>query len=303
MVYLKWKPCAEELKKQKEELEEIIRRFHRGQKIELSGWITITETVLERCFSADDRHLKQFKQLNHGRVPLNPREVATSYLRLIDAYIQEIERGLLLDEAAPIEDESSSKKPSPMDVFIVHGHAEAIVDEVAIFIDNLGFNPRIFKREPDRGNTIIEKLERISSEVSFAVVILTGDDLGGERSISSYEQLQKISRRLRGILIELGVAKVLKSNTSSVQGILNQAASIIEKLEPRARQNVIFELGFFFGLLGRDNVCVLYENGVELPSDVQGLMYKPLDEEANWKAELERELIDWRQRMADQVST
>ena len=39
----------------------------------------------------------------------------------------------------------------------------------------------------------------------------------------------------------------------------------------RARQNVIFELGFFVGKLGRKNVCALYEDGVEIPSDFQGV--------------------------------
>ena len=39
---------------------------------------------------------------------------------------------------------------------------------------------------------------------------------------------------------------------------------------PRARQNVVFELGFFIGKLGRERVCALYEQGVELPSDYRG---------------------------------
>jgi predicted nucleotide-binding protein len=41
-------------------------------------------------------------------------------------------------------------------------------------------------------------------------------------------------------------------------------------LHPRARQNVVLEMGFFYGRLGRDHVAVLYEDGVELPSDTDG---------------------------------
>ena len=271
MVYLNWDPCVQQLSTQKNQLELIIDVYGHTDDLEsvMVGWINITLSVLERCFSADDRRILQFMNIAKTQYS-SAFDISLAYLRLMESYIHEFDRGLI-EPVTPPTTQPHTIERSSSDVFIVHGHAEAIVDEVAIFIDNLGFNPRIFKREPDRGNTIIEKLERISSEVSFAVVILTGDDLGGERSISSYEQLQKISRRLRGILIELGVAKVLKSNTSSVQGILNQAASIIEKLEPRARQNVIFELGFFFGLLGRDNVCVLYENGI-VPSTPAGIM-------------------------------
>jgi predicted nucleotide-binding protein len=58
--------------------------------------------------------------------------------------------------------------------------------------------------------------------------------------------------------------------------------------QPRARQNVVFELGFFFGTLGRGRVCVLYEEGVELPSDIEGLVYVKLDNA--WQLMLGREL-------------
>jgi predicted nucleotide-binding protein len=43
----------------------------------------------------------------------------------------------------------------------------------------------------------------------------------------------------------------------------------------RARQNVIFELGYFFFKFQRkcNRVFLLYKNGVELPSDISGLIY------------------------------
>ena len=44
-------------------------------------------------------------------------------------------------------------------------------------------------------------------------------------------------------------------------------------LKPRARQNVILELGYFVGRLGRDRVCCLYKGGVEIPSDFYGVLY------------------------------
>jgi predicted nucleotide-binding protein len=96
---------------------------------------------------------------------------------------------------------------------------------------------------------------------------------------------------------------------------VNQGATIIEKLEeflgekagfavviltsddtgsladdpeirPRARQNVILELGFAMGRLGRRNVTILYENGVELPSDIAGVAYYELDSGGAWRAGL-----------------
>jgi len=63
------------------------------------------------------------------------------------------------------------------------------------------------------------------------------------------------------------------------------------KLQPRARQNVILELGYFMGRLGRSRVCALYDKGVELPSDYQGILYIVLDKEGAWKTKLAQELI------------
>ncbi|MDF2563034.1 MAG: hypothetical protein K0R99_4480 [Microbacterium sp.] len=67
----------------------------------------------------------------------------------------------------------------------------------------------------------------------------------------------------------------------------------------RARQNVVFEMGFFFGLIGRERVAVLYEPSVELPSDINGLVYTELDAAGGWKPKLASELhragipVDW----------
>lgn len=58
----------------------------------------------------------------------------------------------------------------------------------------------------------------------------------------------------------------------------------------RGRQNVVFEFGYFVGALGRPKTVVLYEPGVELPSDIQGLVYIEYDAPGGWKVLLAREL-------------
>ena len=60
--------------------------------------------------------------------------------------------------------------------------------------------------------------------------------------------------------------------------------------KPRARQNVLFELGYFIGRLGRNRVCALYRPGVEIPSDYSGVLYQEFDEKGAWRLELAREL-------------
>ncbi|MDE8644705.1 nucleotide-binding protein [Rhodococcus qingshengii] len=69
--------------------------------------------------------------------------------------------------------------------------------------------------------------------------------------------------------------------------------------QPRARQNVIFELGYFIGKLGRDRVALLFDPSVERPSDTDGIVYIPLDSHGGWKVKLANELqkadysVDW----------
>ena len=60
--------------------------------------------------------------------------------------------------------------------------------------------------------------------------------------------------------------------------------------KPRARQNVILELGFFLGSLGRKRVCPLVKGDVETPSDYDGVVYTKLDDAGAWKIKLIQEL-------------
>lgn len=68
---------------------------------------------------------------------------------------------------------------------------------------------------------------------------------------------------------------------------------------PRARQNVIAELGYFVGRLGRARVAVFRKGDVEVPSDFAGVIYTTLDGGGAWKQTLGQELqeagfeIDW----------
>lgn len=62
------------------------------------------------------------------------------------------------------------------------------------------------------------------------------------------------------------------------------------QLNSRARQNVVLELGYFIGKLGRERVLPLYSQDIELPSDIHGLLYVPIDKADTWKFALVREL-------------
>ena len=60
-----------------------------------------------------------------------------------------------------------------------------------------------------------------------------------------------------------------------------------QSAKPRARQNVVFETGYFIGRLGRENITILADKGIEIPSDLQGVVYTGTD---NWEFSLLKEL-------------
>jgi len=140
-------------------------------------------------------------------------------------------------------------------VFVVHGRDDALKTRVQLLLERTGEHEiTVLHEQPDRGRTIIEKFEDHASDADYAVVLLSGDDLG----------------RLNPKFAEKGEEEPAEA--------------------PRARQNVVLELGYFLGQLGRARVTVLYEPGVEIPSDYTGVAYTELDPGGTWEAKLLLEL-------------
>ena len=125
---------------------------------------------------------------------------------------------------------------TPTRVFIVYGHDSKAREQLELVLRRLKLNPIVLQNVPGSGDTIIEKLERLTS-ADFACVLVTPDDEGRKRSLETSQN---------------------------------------EELRPRARQNVVLELGMVLARLGRPRVAILVkEDGEELerPSDIDGLLY------------------------------
>ena len=58
----------------------------------------------------------------------------------------------------------------------------------------------------------------------------------------------------------------------------------------RARQNVIFEIGYFLGKLGKERVRLLKRGNIDIPSDLQGILYENYDTEGNWRMKILKEM-------------
>jgi predicted nucleotide-binding protein len=78
-----------------------------------------------------------------------------------------------------------------------------------------------------------------------------------------------------------------------------------DSLQPRARQNVIGEMFWFAGRLGRERVCALKKGAIEVPTDFAGVGYVDMDASGAWKKDVLRELehagyknLDWQKALA-----
>jgi predicted nucleotide-binding protein len=148
--------------------------------------------------------------------------------------------------SAPIPPQPARQNEPSRKIFIVHGHDGEAKEATARFLANLDFEPIILHEQANGGRTVIEKFENYS-DVAFAVVLLTPDDMASSKAKPG-------------------------------------------ETHERARQNVVLELGFFIGKLGRANVCPLVKGDVEKPSDYDGVVYVPMDAGNGWKMTLAREI-------------
>ena len=209
-------------------------------------WDLYITELLSRSFS-DDSLLNEYRSVKLPRYSgswSDKAEIHEERIRRRVTFLESIVERIGLIPESPVSEVSRLSPSNQPKVFVIHGHDEASKNQVARFIEKLGLSAIILHEQPNKGRTIIEKLEK-HSDVAFAVALLTPDDVGG--SAKSF-------------------------------------------LKPRARQNVIFELGHFESKLGRDRVCVLYTPGVELPSDYVGVAYHEMDKAGGWQLRLAREM-------------
>lgn len=117
----------------------------------------------------------------------------------------------------------------------MYGHDAAATDASELLLRKMGLKPIILANPPTAGETVIEKLKRHLRQ--------SGD---------------------------VGYACVLLTRND-----IGHVKSDASKAQARARQNVILELRMVLANLGRKRVAILYQESVEKPSDIHGLLYLP----------------------------
>ena len=232
-----------------------LRNIERGAP-EFTKWHRDTRVALENIFADQPERVTDFTRssyfLSGVSTETTESELHRAYVRgleeiaaILQSMIEEIQAYWGEDDTP---DSLPTRSADPLtftnEVFVVHGHDHGTKETVARFLLSLDLKPIILHEQPNQGRTIIEKFENYS-QTSYAIALLTQDDVGGPTA---------------------------------------------EDLRPQARQNVILELGFFLGSLGRGKVAALKKGDLELPSDYLGVLYIDLDENDGWKMKLAREL-------------
>ncbi|HHW4679560.1 MAG TPA: TIR domain-containing protein [Xylella sp.] len=143
--------------------------------------------------------------------------------------------------AAPVERAPSAAAAGVANkVFIVHGHDSVAREQLELVIHKLGLDPYVLQNNGGGGLTIIEALEA---------------EIGTQTGSAKF-----------GIVLL----------TPDDVGYAKSAGE--KEAQPRARQNVVLEMGMLISALKRKNVAILKKQHLEIPSDAQGILYIPFNE-------------------------
>lgn len=127
----------------------------------------------------------------------------------------------------------------PQTIFVVHGHDALAREQLELVLHKLGLQPFVLQNTSGGGLTIIESLEKMIGKNATSVF---------------------------GIVLltpdDVGYVKIAGDTEA----------------KPRARQNVILEMGMLLASLTRDRVAILQKGFVEHPSDVNGIIYIPFND-------------------------
>ena len=205
---------------------------------EYTSWYLRVEESLKTLFGVTSSIFRVFEKSKKVRVLGN--EIA-KFNRAKGYILGALKTAKDIQEKPVLIKNKEKPKITGDKVFIVHGHDGDLKNQLELFLKKTGLEPIILHKQSDEGQTIIEKFEKHGNEVGYAFILLTPDDIG-----YSVEEEQK------------------------------REEDKLKKL--RARQNVIFEFGYFVGKLGRERVSCIYKPDLELPTDISGVIYKKINQ-------------------------
>lgn len=239
----------ERFKKIYDDIDVLIEHRVRTSSQEFISWKTRAERFLRTHYGENSKEVVDFGNTHFSLMIYTFNETESDYIEacksglvkskaVFEVYLEELKENDVTPDNEATQDNSISKSK----VFVVHGHDEALKQEVARIVEKQGLEAIILSEQANHGKTIIEKFEE-NTDVGAAICLFTGDDYG--------------------------------------------KAKDVENDNLRARQNVVFEAGYFMGKLGRENVILIANPEIELPSDLQGVVYT---NDKSWQIDVLKEL-------------
>lgn len=226
---------------------------------EFRKWHRDTEVAIINTFGGDTGHLEDFRKISFS-LPIITSSTSESdfqkyYVGALESAVSVLES--MLDEIKEYwEEDESSPKISDSSVRMQSKNSNKV------FV--------IHGHDEAARETIARFLEKLGIEP----VILHEQPNAGRTIIEKFEDYADV--KFAFVLLTPDDIGALKEQQ--------------DDLKPRARQNVVFEFGYFIGKLGRDRVCALASSDIEKPSDLDGILYIPLDDNNGWMMQLLREL-------------
>ena len=157
------------------------------------------------------------------------------------------------------------------------------------------------KKKPQKGKQTIKSFssQRNNRPSSNKVFVIHGRDDGAKETVARFLTKLDLEPVILHEQANLGRTIIEKFESHAHVGFAvalltpDDVGSLKDEKhnsKPRARQNVIFEFGYFIGKLDRKRVCALVRGDVEKPSDYDGVLYIPLDDFGGWEKKLIKEL-------------
>ena len=231
-----------------------LRRF----SPEFEKWRRDTEVAISNTFKDKPKYVKDFTAIRYNSFALSAGMPDPFFQ---EAYVRGLESAASVLESMIDEiEEYWEDDAQPISTPSAGADGPKITKEVFVV--------------HGKDNGAKETVARFLTRLGLEPIVLHEQPNQGRTIIEKFEQYAKV-----------GFAVVLLTPDDSCADADQPGIS-----RPRPRQNVILELGFFLGKLGRDRTFALLKGDVEIPSDYSGVLYISMDDPGAWKMELVREM-------------
>ncbi|MFT4164016.1 MAG: nucleotide-binding protein [Microlunatus sp.] len=181
-----------------------------GAPDDFTDWRNRTDVVVRTVMGAQSLTYKRFQRVRYSPQVMYEGQDTSSYrprgvrsvISLLDAAKLELELGQEVEDVVEIQHSEPTDDATGSRVFIVHGHDDSKKHESARFLRALtGHEPVILHEQPNRGQVLIEKFEQSAAGTGYAVVLLTGDDIGRAKAAPSDAETP---RGRQNVVFEMG---------------------------------------------------------------------------------------------------